>query len=175
MPGLTHLAIAVGSAADWQRWGDAVIERATRWGNEVAQRGIPWLTVRPFGSVERAGAGHHAGQPGRAVLDVGGCTVIIDPAMDGRERLVDVLRAAGRQGTMSDTDVSARLNAPAPGDPDLVVVCGPDTRLPASMAWELAYAELVFADVAVDRFTSEVLHAAIDQFDQRHRRFGGLD
>jgi undecaprenyl diphosphate synthase len=43
------------------------------------------------------------------------------------------------------------------------------------MVWELAYSELVFIDLEWQRFESSHLELAIDDFNRRHRRFGGLD
>jgi undecaprenyl diphosphate synthase len=57
----------------------------------------------------------------------------------------------------------------------LVVICGRSDRLPPSLVWELAYAELVFADADWERFGAQDLVAAVSQFGQRRRRFGGLD
>jgi undecaprenyl diphosphate synthase len=41
--------------------------------------------------------------------------------------------------------------------------------------WELAYGELVFHPIAWHELEADHLVAAIADFDQRERRFGGLD
>ena len=41
--------------------------------------------------------------------------------------------------------------------------------------WELAYGELVFVDVAFADLAGAHLAAAIEDFQRRQRRFGGLD
>jgi undecaprenyl diphosphate synthase len=41
--------------------------------------------------------------------------------------------------------------------------------------WELAYSELVFLDIKWADLQSLHLEMAIDDFNRRHRRFGGLD
>jgi undecaprenyl diphosphate synthase len=43
------------------------------------------------------------------------------------------------------------------------------------MVWELAYSELVFIDLSWWEFDASHLELAIDDFNRRHRRFGGLD
>jgi undecaprenyl diphosphate synthase len=43
------------------------------------------------------------------------------------------------------------------------------------MVWELAYSELVFIDIAWSDLNASHLELAIDDFNRRHRRFGGLD
>jgi undecaprenyl diphosphate synthase len=40
------------------------------------------------------------------------------------------------------------------------------------MLWELAYAELVFADVMWPDFRREHLHRALDEYAGRERRYG---
>jgi undecaprenyl diphosphate synthase len=67
------------------------------------------------------------------------------------------------------------LLQPAEQEVDLVVVMGPPHRMPESMVWELAYSELVFLDIAWSDLNSSHLELAIDDFNRRHRRFGGLD
>ena len=60
-------------------------------------------------------------------------------------------------------------------EPDLVLVLGPPTQLPPSLVWELAYAELVFTEVAWEKLSADDVRDAIDDFASRRRRFGGLD
>ena len=60
-------------------------------------------------------------------------------------------------------------------EPDLVVVFGPPDQLPTSLIWELGYSELVFLDLKWDDLSASHLELAVDDFDRRHRRFGGLD
>jgi undecaprenyl diphosphate synthase len=47
--------------------------------------------------------------------------------------------------------------------------------MPASLVWELAYAELVFFDADWRALDAEHLEMAIDDFTRRDRRFGGVD
>ena len=56
-----------------------------------------------------------------------------------------------------------------------VIVLGPATQMPASLVWELAYAELVFFDADWHALDAEHLEMAIDDFTRRDRRFGGVD
>lgn len=169
MSALDHVAVVIGTAEQWATRGGVDGEwltgRVAAWVDLCAERGISCLTVRPMGP-----DGEEQHRP-RRVVRPGRCTLVVDENADGRRRLAAVLTGAER----TEVEVSARLNAPATGDPDLVVICGPDTQLPVSMVWELAYAELVFIDVPADAFTDAQLGAAMDQYMRRHRRFGGLD
>lgn len=166
--GLGHVAVLVGLSGAGSVWpGDDLASRIDEWAKVVDHAGVPWLSVRPT-------TGTPANlPPGPAVHHVGGCTVIVDAAPDGRRRLAGVL--AGLPGNAPEAAVSAALNHPAPTDPDLIVVVGPDHRLPASVVWELAYAELVYIEPPGDELTGRHIEDALAEFAHRHRRFGGLD
>jgi undecaprenyl diphosphate synthase len=59
-------------------------------------------------------------------------------------------------------------------DPDLLIRTSGEMRLSNFLLWQCAYAELVFLDVYWPDFTRETLEAAIAQYHDRERRFGGL-
>lgn len=60
------------------------------------------------------------------------------------------------------------------GDVDLLIRSGGERRLSDFMLWECAYAELVFVDTFWPDFDEQHLAAALDEFERRERRFGGL-
>lgn len=105
--------------------------------------------------------------------------VIIDTVADGHVRFAATVEALRQRGVQpEDVDESALSDAilfPAVQEPDLVVVLGPANLIPNSMVWELAYSELVFIDLGWWEFDASHLELAIDDFNRRHRRFGGLD
>ena len=47
-------------------------------------------------------------------------------------------------------------------------------RMSNFLMWELAYSELIFIDVLWPDFRRGNLYDAIDEFQRRDRRFGGL-
>jgi undecaprenyl diphosphate synthase len=69
---------------------------------------------------------------------------------------------------------AAALATPDIPDPDLLIRTGSEVRLSNFLLWQLAYAELVFFDVAWPDFGRDHLEAAIAQYRKRTRRFGGL-
>lgn len=172
-PALHHVMIVGGTIAEWgalddERWH----ERIEVLGHLAGAAGASWLTLRPF---ER-GDGADAARPvHHAVVALDDCSVIVDPTSDGRERLVVALRKLAESDQLSEPAVAAALLAPATTEPDLVVLLGPSDRLPSSLVWELAYAELVYVDVAWADLGAAHLDHAIDAYRHRHRRFGGLD
>ena len=76
---------------------------------------------------------------------------------------------------ITDANLAEVVNAPAPCDPDLAIIVGPDTDLPSTLVWELAYCELVYVEVPWTSLRGADLEGAVTEFAGRHRRFGGLD
>lgn len=64
-------------------------------------------------------------------------------------------------------------HGPAP-DVDLLIRTGGEQRLSDFLLWESAYAELFFTPLAWPDFDADALAAALAEFRQRQRRFGGL-
>ncbi len=170
--GLRHVVIVGGLLEEWNSLGDvAWRDRIIEYGKVVEHAGASWLTIRPLDRI----APPHGGTPA-SITRVGGCTGVVDPQTDGRQRLVGAVNALRRDGRdITDANLAEVVNAPAPCDPDLVIVIGPDTDLPATLVWELAYCELVYLDTAWATLRGADLEAAFTEFAGRHRRFGGLD
>ena len=59
-------------------------------------------------------------------------------------------------------------------DPEMIVRTSGEKRLSNFLLWQSAYAELVFLDEHWPDFDAELLAKAIDVFQGRNRRFGGL-
>ena len=59
-------------------------------------------------------------------------------------------------------------------DPDLLIRTSGEQRLSNYLLWQLAYAELYFTDVPWPAFDKNELKKAIDAYNKRDRRFGGL-
>ena len=59
-------------------------------------------------------------------------------------------------------------------DPDLLIRTSGEQRLSNFMLWQLAYTEFYFTDVHWPAFTKEELIKAIEQYNKRVRRFGGV-
>jgi undecaprenyl diphosphate synthase len=74
-----------------------------------------------------------------------------------------------------NTDTVARfLDAPDLPDPDLIIRTSGEMRLSNFLLWQAAYSELVFVPTYWPDFDKAALEAAILEFRQRERRFGGL-
>ena len=59
-------------------------------------------------------------------------------------------------------------------DPDLLIRTSGEQRLSNYLLWQLAYTEFYFADVHWPDFTKEELEKAIEAYNRRDRRYGGV-
>lgn len=59
-------------------------------------------------------------------------------------------------------------------DPDLLIRTSGEQRLSNYLLWQLAYSEFYFTDVPWPAFDKNELKKAIDAYNKRDRRFGGL-
>ena len=95
----------------------------------------------------------------------------------GRAELVEAARRLVADGldpkSVDETALATRLYAPELPDPDLVIRASGERRLSNFLLWQSAYAEFVFTDTLWPDFSAADLDAALDEFAQRQRRFGG--
>ncbi len=96
----------------------------------------------------------------------------------GRAELVDAVRAIVAEGTpagkIDERTIRRHLYDPTMPDPELVIRTSGEYRTSNFLLWEMAYSELVFTDVLWPDFRRSDLYAAVDEFQRRDRRFGGL-
>lgn len=59
-------------------------------------------------------------------------------------------------------------------DPDLLIRTSGEQRLSNYLLWQLAYSEFYFTDVLWPDFTKEELVKAVEQYNSRDRRYGGV-
>ena len=59
-------------------------------------------------------------------------------------------------------------------DPDLIIRTGGELRLSNFLTWQSAYSEIYVTDTYWPEFTPEKLTEAIEAFNSRDRRFGGI-
>lgn len=97
----------------------------------------------------------------------------------GRAEIVDAVRSLVAEGVPADRidekAIARRLYDPSMPDPDLVIRTSGEYRTSNFLMWESAYSELVFTDVLWPDFRRSDLFAAVAEFQDRDRRFGGLN
>ena len=83
---------------------------------------------------------------------------------------------AGKLATEDITEecFSSYLDTKEIPDPDLLIRTSGEQRLSNYLLWQLAYSEFYFTDVPWPDFHKEELERAIEAYNKRDRRFGGL-
>jgi undecaprenyl diphosphate synthase len=92
----------------------------------------------------------------------------------GRAEIVEAARRLVASGDVVDEESFAgHLYAPEMPDPDVVVRTSGEVRVSNFLLWQLAYAELVFTEKHWPDFGPDDLRAAVAEYANRRRRFGG--
>ncbi len=92
----------------------------------------------------------------------------------GRRDVVDAVNRMLDSGVKSVDEESMPnwLSTHGIPDPDLVIRTSGEHRLSNFLVWESAYSEMYFADCLWPDFNENELNKAIEDFNQRQRRFG---
>jgi undecaprenyl diphosphate synthase len=91
-----------------------------------------------------------------------------------QDELVRAAKAAAANGGISVEAIEANLYTADMPPVDLIIRTSGEYRLSNFLLWQAAYAELHFTDVLWPDFTPAHLQAALSDFAQRERRFGGI-
>ena len=70
--------------------------------------------------------------------------------------------------------ISSHLDTSGIPDPDLMIRTSGEQRLSNYLLWQLAYAEFYFTDVLWPDFSKKDLQKAVEFYQSRDRRFGGV-
>mgnify|MGYP000878836913 CR=1 FL=1 len=77
-------------------------------------------------------------------------------------------------GEITLVDIESRLYTAGQPAPDLIIRPSGEYRLSNFLVWQSAYSEFWFTDVLWPDFTTADLDAAIEDYNKRERRYGGL-
>jgi undecaprenyl diphosphate synthase len=111
-----------------------------------------------------------------------GLTLIMALSYGGRTEIVDAVRSVARdvkEGKLDPADINEHLfaqhlytrNTP---DPDLLIRTSGEMRVSNFLLWQISYTELVVTQTLWPDFRKPQFYAALEEYHQRHRRFGGL-
>ena len=111
-----------------------------------------------------------------------GVTLVLALSYGGREEIVDGIRSLLRgieegvvdAGAITPEVFSGHLYTRAYPDPDLLVRTSGEMRLSNFLLWQCSYAEIVVMAKLWPDFQKTDLFEAVVQYQQRHRRFGGV-
>ena len=184
--GLEALTLYAFSAQNWARPGDEVTalmellrdylidERPEIMENGIRLRAIgdierlPPLVREPLDALIADSAGNRSMQ------------LVLALSYGGRESIVRAVRAAVAAVAAGDLDPSdldaARFGRFLPTSElpplDLLIRTSGEQRISNFMLWELAYAELIFAETLWPDFRRSQLYDALEIYARRERRFG---
>lgn len=101
-------------------------------------------------------------------------------ARDEIARAVQALALKVKSGEVDPTSIDptvieSHLDTAGLPDPDLLIRTGGDQRISNFLLWQCAYTEFVFCDAYWPEFTADILATAVEEFQNRERRFGGLN
>ena len=85
----------------------------------------------------------------------------------------EILDAAARYEGGGEEAFRNLLYAPEMHDPDLIIRTSGERRLSNYLMWQSAYSELVFRDELWPDFDRAAFEAALAEYGERRRRFGG--
>ena len=77
-------------------------------------------------------------------------------------------------GDISESTFENYLDTHGIPDPDLMIRTSGELRLSNYLLWQLAYSEFYFTDVPWPDFSKEELEKAIEQYNNRDRRYGKI-
>ena len=76
--------------------------------------------------------------------------------------------------SITESTIESYLDTAGVPDPDLMIRTSGEQRLSNFLLWQLAYSEFYFTPVAWPDFNKEELIKAIEKYNQRDRRYGGV-
>ena len=100
----------------------------------------------------------------------------------GRDEIVRAVRTLARKvqsgemaaDALTDESIGACLDTAGIPDPDLLIRTCNEQRISNFLLWQLAYTEFYFTPVAWPDFTKKELGKAVEAYNQRNRKYGGL-
>lgn len=112
-----------------------------------------------------------------------GTTLTIALNYGGRSEIVDAMRrvaaevAGGRKRPedITEADIDRNLYTAYMPDPDLLIRTSGEMRISNFLLWQIAYTEILVTDRLWPDYRGVHLLEAIEEYQRRERRFGGLN
>ncbi len=114
--------------------------------------------------------------------DATGLTVNMAVNYGGRDEILHAVKSICKDvkdgkleiDAITEDTVSKRLYTAGQDEPDFIIRPSGEYRLSNFLVWQSAYAEFWYSDVLWPDFSTKDLDRAIDDFNRRDRRFGGV-
>lgn len=186
--GVTHLTLFGFSSENWKRpqgeVGDLLGLLRLYLNNEVRNLEKNNVRLRIIGRRDRFSPDLQAlfGDAEARTSTNTGLHLTLALNYGARQEMVDTVRTLARavaEGrldpeTIDEATVSGALLTHDLPDPDVLIRTSGEQRVSNFLLWQMAYAELIFSPVLWPDFNGKELAAAVEDFQARERRFGGL-
>lgn len=109
-------------------------------------------------------------------------TLTLALSYGGRAELTDAMQAIAHKvkdgslkpSAITEKTIQQHLYAPDIPDPDFLIRTSGEMRISNFLLWQISYAEIYVTPVLWPDFREEEFAAALDNYGQRHRRFGDI-
>ena len=91
-----------------------------------------------------------------------------------RKMAQDVADGKVSPDQITEDTIGSYLDTAGVPDPDLLIRTSGEQRLSNFLMWQLAYTEFYFTDVPWPDFNKQEFERAIDKYNHRERRYGGV-
>ena len=107
-----------------------------------------------------------------------GLTLNIAINYGGRDEIVhavkNIIKSGICENDITEDLISQNLYTATQPDPDFIIRPSGEYRLSNYLIWQSAYAEYWFSDILWPDFSPKHLEKAIEDYNKRNRRFGGI-
>ncbi|MCK4540891.1 MAG: di-trans,poly-cis-decaprenylcistransferase [Spirochaetales bacterium] len=181
--GIRYLTLYIFSTENWKRTGEEVSFLMRLIKSHLRKEYDFYVKnhIRVVHSGDLLGLPEYVQNEIRYVSDVTknltGMTVNIAINYGGRD---EILRAFSRwrkdhpDESPTEEELSGYLDNPDIPDPDLIIRTGGEKRLSNFLLWGSAYAEYYFSDKLWPDWNTEDLREALEDFQGRLRKYGGI-
>jgi undecaprenyl diphosphate synthase len=97
-----------------------------------------------------------------------------DDIRRGIEKILADYKEGKLDGNITEALISSYLDTKDMPDPDLLIRTSGELRISNFLPWQISYSEFYFCETPWPDFNKESLKKAIDYYNGRDRRFGGV-
>jgi len=186
--GVKYLTIYAFSTENWIRPKDEVeglmkllARFADRYGDELLENKVRLLVMGQFERLPSSVQKKLSKLMEKSAKDYE-YTLIVALSYGSRTEIADAAKAIAREAAAGELDpesvdeetIAKHLYLPDVPDPDLMIRTSGELRLSNFLLWQLSYAELYVTDTFWPDFREKEFFQALEAFDQRGRRYGGI-
>ena len=186
--GVKYLTVYAFSTENWKRPEDEVsgifkimvlyIQKELK---ELHEKNVKINVIGDWSKIP-SDAGESMAKALRLTQDNTGLVFNIALNYGGRREITDAVKKlfeemeknGGSADDINEEMLSAHMSTGSMPDPDIIIRTGGEMRLSNFLLWQCAYSEFIFTDVFWPDFTKGELVKCIDEYNSRHRRYGGL-